>query len=254
MTMTRQDALFNYVLKLGDQSLVYGHRMSEWCSKAPMLEEDLALTNIALDYIGRARAFLSYAAELEGKSRSEDDLAYKRGEREFYNNLMVELPIGDFAFTMARQFLLSSYEYFLFTGLAQSKDEKLAAIANKVIKEVRYHWTHSRDWLMRLGLGTSVSHEKLQRAIDELWIYTDELFETGPEDQLLKSAGIVFNMDEIKTVWTELVHSILKEIDITIPETTFSQTGSRLGIHTEHLGHLLAEMQYLVRAYPEARW
>jgi ring-1,2-phenylacetyl-CoA epoxidase subunit PaaC len=252
--MNKQTALFKYMLRLGDQSLIHGHRLSEWCGKGPTLEEDLALTNMALDYIGRARAFLGYAAQLEGKSRTEDDLAYKRGEREFQNYLICELPVGDFAFTMARQLLLSSYEYFLFMGLCQSEDKVLADISNKVIKEVRYHWTHSRDWCYRLGKGTSVSHDKLQQAFDDLWMYTAEFFEMDLVDYLLTEAGIVKDLNELKSFWNDLVMAVLKESDIRVPSDTDMQTGSKRGLHTEHLGHLLAEMQYLPRAYSDAVW
>lgn len=252
--MTQQEALFKYVLRLGDNALIQGHRLSEWCSKGPILEEDLALTNIALDNIGLAQAFLKYAAELEGLGKTEDDLAYKRAERQFYNNQITELPIGDFAFTIAKQLLISSFEFHLFTALSQSTDETIAGIAAKGLKEVRYHFVHSRDWCYRLGEGTELSHEKLQHAVDELWMYTGEFFEMGEEDNLLISEGIAINLEDLRSKWKATVSSVLKEATIDVPADGFMQTGSRNGIHTEHLGHLLAEMQYLQRAYPDAKW
>lgn len=252
--MTKQEALFKYVLRLGDNALIQGHRLSEWCSKAPVLEEDLALTNMALDNIGRAQAFLKYAGEVENKGRSEDDLAYKRAERQFYNNLITELPIGNFAYTMAKQLLLSAFEYFMFTDLCQSKDETLAGISAKTLKEVRYHLAHSRDWCFRLGKGTDESHEKLQHSFNELWMFTGELFEMCEEDELLIREGKAFSLSGIQSQWQELVSSILREANISIPNVDYMQTGSRKGIHTEYLGHLLSEMQYLQRAYPDAIW
>ena len=252
--MTQKEALFRYLLRQGDQALIHGHRLSEWCSKGPFLEEDLALANIALDYIGRASAFLKYAAEVEGKSRTEDDLAYKRGEREFLNSLIVELPRGDFAFAMARQLLLSSYEYLMFSDLMGSADTTIAGISAKAFKEIRYHWTHSRDWCIRLGKGTELSRQKLQSAFNELWSYTDELFEMAEEDHVLLASGQGCNLYELKVIWMELVVSIIRDAEIQLPTSAYAQTGSRKGIHTEHLGHLLAEMQYLPRAYPDAIW
>jgi ring-1,2-phenylacetyl-CoA epoxidase subunit PaaC len=252
--MTTQEALFKYLLRLGDNALIQGHRLSEWCSKAPILEEDLALTNMALDNIGRATAFLKYAGEIENKGRTEDDLAYKRGERQFYNNLITELPIGNFAHTIAKQLLISAFEYHLFTDLSKSEDEIVAGISAKTLKEVRYHLAHARDWCYRLGKGTALSQEKLQTAINELWMFTHELFEMAEEDEILIQKGIVFNLEDIKPQWSALVNSILFEADIEIPNVDYMQTGSRKGIHTEYLGHLLTEMQYLQRAYPDATW
>jgi len=252
--MTQQEALFKYVLRLGDTALIQGHRLSEWCSKGPILEEDLALTNIALDNIGLAQAFLTYAGEVEGLGKTADDLAYKRAERQFYNNQIVELPIGDFAFTIAKQLLISTFELQLFGALSHSTDETIAGIAAKGLKEVRYHFVHSRDWCYRLGEGTELSHEKLQQAFNDLWMYTGELFETGEEDTLLISTGIAINLTDLYPIWKETVSAVLKEATIAIPQDGFMQTGSRNGIHTEYLGHLLAEMQYLQRAYPDAKW
>lgn len=252
--MTPQEALFKYTLRLGDNALIQGHRLSEWCSKGPILEEDLALTNIALDNIGLAQAFLKYAAEIEGKGKTEDDLAYKRSERQFYNHQITELPIGDFAVTIAKQLLISAFEVQLFSALSHSTDETIAGIAAKGVKESRYHFVHSRDWCYRLGEGTELSHARLQQAINDLWAYTGELFEMAEEDTILLVAGIAVDLQEIKLNWKETVATVLTEATIQIPEDGFFHTGSRNGVHTEHLGHILAEMQYLQRAYPDATW
>ena len=252
--MTQQEALFKYTLRLGDNALIQGHRLSEWCSKGPILEEDLALTNIALDNIGLAQAFLKYAGTIEGKGKTEDDLAYKRAERQFYNNQITELPIGDFAVTIAKQLLISTFEVQFFTALSQSTDETIAGIAAKGLKESRYHFVHSRDWCFRLGEGTEVSHAKLQQAFNELWPYTGELFEMVEEDNILLVAGIAADLSELQPIWKATVATVLKEATIQVPEDGYMHTGSRNGIHTEHLGHILAEMQYLQRAYPDATW
>ena len=252
--MTEQQALFNYCLRLGDDALVQSYRLSEWCSNAPILEEDLALTNFALDMIGRAQALLSYAGAIEGKGRTDDDLAYKRGERQFYNHLITELPNGDFAFTIARLLFTSSYEFGFYTALQQSADATLAAIAAKTIKEIKYHLSHASEWAIRLGNGTEESHGRLQRAVNSLWMYTGELFETDELDVLLHSTNIGIDNAQLHMSWKHQVESVLNEATIEIPKEEYMQTGSRKGIHTEHLGHILSEMQYLQRAYPEATW
>ena len=252
--MTKQEALYTYTLRLGDNALIQGHRLSEWCSRGPILEEDLALTNMALDQIGRAQAFLKYAAHLDGQGKTEDDLAYKRGERQFYNHLITELPIGDFAYTIAKQLLISAYEFELFTKLSQSADETIAGISAKALKEVRYHLVHAKDWCYRLGKGTKVSHSKLQKAFNELWMYTGEQFEMNEVDAMLIAEGIAVDLSAIRPDWINLIGSILADATIVVPGDTYMQTGSRQGIHTEHLGHLLSEVQYLQRAYPDATW
>lgn len=252
--MTKQEALYKYLLQLGDNALIQSHRLSEWCSKGPILEEDLALTNIALDYIGRAQNLLNYAGELDGKGRTADDLAYRRPEHQFYNHLIAEMPIGDFAYTIVKQLFISTYEYLLYTELCQSKDENLAAIAGKAIKEVRYHWTHSRDWCYRLGKGTAISKEKLQNAVNDLWMYTGEQFEMNNEDAFLLNEGIAPNNQSLHSKWLEMVSSVLKDSNIEMPTDVYMQSGGKKGIHSEHLGHILAEMQYLQRAYPDATW
>ncbi|HQW45558.1 MAG: phenylacetate-CoA oxygenase subunit PaaC [Bacteroidetes bacterium] len=252
--MTKQQALYKYLLRLGDNPLILGHRLSEWCSRGPILEEDLALTNIALDNIGRAQAFLKYAAEVEGLGKTADDLAYKRDERSFYNNLIAELPIGDFAYTIARQLLIAVFEQLQFTDLSKSSNETIAGIAAKSLKEVRYHVAHARDWCYRLGKGTEESHNRLQRAFNELWMYTGELFEMYDEDVILVFDGVAGDLNTLKIQYYDAVQKILNDSNIQIPVVDYMQTGSRKGIHTEYLGHILAEMQYLQRAYPDATW
>jgi ring-1,2-phenylacetyl-CoA epoxidase subunit PaaC len=252
--MADQKNLYKYLLRLGDNALVLSHRLSEWCSKAPLLEEDLALTNFSLDMIGRAQAFLKYAGEVEGKGRTEDDLAYKRAERLFYNNLIMELPNGDFAFTITRQLFVSAFECLLFEALSNSKDETIAAIAAKTLKEVKYHRAHAEDWVVRLGDGTEESYQRMQKAVNALWMFTGELFETDETDAALLSEGIAADLERIRPQWHTYVSEILAEGKLQVPADGYMQTGSRKGIHTEHLGHILSEMQYLQRAYPDATW
>ncbi len=252
--MEKQEALFLYCLRLGDNSLILSHRLSEWSSKAPILEEDLALTNIALDKLGQARFLLQYAAEIENKGRSEDDLAYKRGEREFYNTKLSELPNGDFAFTIARQLLNDVFDYQLYQKLSNSTDEKLTALAVKSLKEITYHLRHSIQWMLRLGDGTEESHRRVQQALHDLWPYTGELFEMTEVDEVLMKHQIAPDLKSLFTPWKKQVQEILEQATLEMPADGFMHTGSRQGIHTEYLGFILAEMQYLPRAYPDATW
>lgn len=252
--MTVQEAKFIYLLRLSDDALILGHRLGEWCSKAPILEEDLALTNIALDFIGRAESLLKYAALVENKGNSEDDLAYKRPERKFYNHLLCEQSNGDFAKTMLRQLLISHYELLLYSKLMESHDEQIAAIASKSIKEIKYHCKHSKDWCIRLGDGTTDSNMRMQNALNDLWMYTGELFESDEIDAIMLEAKIRVDVHSLESAWKITVMDILSEANLSIPETFYMQTGSKKGIHTEQLGYILAEMQYLPRAYPDAQW
>lgn len=246
--------LYNYCLRLGDNALILGHRLSELCSKAPFIEEDLALTNISLDMIGRAQAILKYASELEGKGNTEDDLAYRRSEVNYYNHLLVEQPNGDFAHTVARQLFISAFELFFYHELEKSRDTTLAAIASKTIKEVRYHYEHVADWTIRLGDGTPESHHRMQKAINDLWMFTGELFEMDELEIALIREGVAVDLVPVKAQWHNQIQLVLTEATLSMPEDAYMQTGSRCGIHTEHMGHILAEMQYLQRAYPDAKW
>ena len=253
--MNKKEALFAYTSRLGDNALILSHRLAELCSKAPFIEEDLAQTNISLDLIGRAQALLKYAGEIEGNNRTEDDLAYRREEKEYHNNLITEQPNKDFASVITRQLFISAFEFYFFTELEKSKDQTLAAIASKTVKEVKYHLQHASDWTVRLGDGTNESNSRTQKAVNNLWMYTGELFEMDGGDHLLLSEGIAADTIPIKAQWMEYITLVLKEANLTIPQESYMQTGAASkGIHSENLGHILAEMQYLQRAYPDAKW
>jgi ring-1,2-phenylacetyl-CoA epoxidase subunit PaaC len=249
-----RDATRQYAIRLGDDSVVLGHRLSEWCRFGPFLEEDLALTNVALDFIGRARMFYSYAAELEGGDATEDSYAYQRDCREFTNLLINELPCGDFAFSLARQYLVDEYGLAFMQCLSESSDERLAAIAAKAVKESRYHLRRSRDWMLRLGDGTAESHSRLQSAIDDLWGYTPELFEMDELEQGLANSGVAVDSAALKAQWQLAVGETLDEATIALPAGDWSVTGGRQGMHTEHLGHMLSDLQFVQRAYPGLEW
>lgn len=248
------ELLFDYLQRLGDDALILGHRLSEWCGHAPILEEDIALANIALDCIGHAALLLKLAGQIEGKGRSEDDLAYFRETVEFRNLKLVEQPKGDFAITIARQFLIDAYRVLLFEELAKSSNTDLAAIAGKVFKEVRYHLRHSSEWILRLGDGTAESHERIQNALNDLWTFSGEMFEDDAVTKALAAAKIAPLNALLKTRWDEIVAKVLKEATLKLPEPQYMATGGRKGLHTEHLGRLLSEMQILQRSYPGASW
>jgi ring-1,2-phenylacetyl-CoA epoxidase subunit PaaC len=241
--------LINYTLHLADNSLILGQRNAEWCGHGPVLEQDIAITNISLDLIGQARNFYQYAGSLIGDGATEDSLAYLRKEREFKNCLLVEQANGDWAQTILRQFFFSQYQYLLFEQLQNTKNEQLAAIAEKSLKEVTYHLRWSSEWVIRLGDGTEESHKRIMKAIDELWRYTGEMFVPAEYE---KEAAIDFN--KIKEEWLSKVKEILSEATLTAPEKTFMQMGGKEGKHTEHLGYILAELQYMQRAYPDCEW
>ncbi len=247
-------ALFEYTLRLGDSPLILGQRLGEWCGHGPILEEDIALTNISLDLIGQARAFLTYAGELEGKGRTEDDLAYLRDEREFRNLLLTELPNGDFAQTLLRQFFVSAFHYYFYTELSKSKDETLAALAEKSLKEVAYHLRHSSEWVIRLGDGTTESKHRLENALEELWRYTGDLFDMDETDKTLIAEELVPDLSHLHELWTNKIRETFDSATISVPEKVFMMSGSRKGKHTENLGHLLSEMQSLHRAHPGVSW
>ena len=250
-------ATFDYLLRLGDSALVLGQRLSEWCGKGPALEEDIALTNVALDLIGQARMWLSYAGEVEGHGRTEDQLAYLRDVHQFRNPLLVEQPNGSYADTLARQFLFDTWHYYLLEALQTSSDARIAAIASKAIKEVAYHARRSADLVVRLGDGTAESHRRMQDAIDRLWMYTGELFDSHSVDAGLVAAEVACDPALLRAPWRQQVAEVLEEATLTLPADGWMQPGGRGGYsgrHTEHLGFLLAEMQFLQRAYPGATW
>ena len=252
--MTTQEALFKYALRLGDTNLILGQRLSEWTGHGPFLEEDLALTNIALDLIGTAKSLLEYAAQVEGEGRTEDDLAYLRNDRQYYNAQMTEQPNGDYATTIVRQAIMDCFDLYFYQELAKSKDETLSGIAQKSIKEVTYHLRHTSSWVERFGDGTEESHHRAQGAVNELWQYTGELFEMNEVDELLIREGIAVDLNTVKEKWEAYMNDLLQKSTLVKPENVFMQTGSRKGIHTEHLAFILAEMQALPRMYPNAKW
>jgi len=247
-------ALTEYSIRLGDSPLILGQRLAEWCGHGPILEEDIALTNISLDLIGQARAFLTYAAELEGKGRTEDDLAFLRNERQFKNLLLTEQVNGDFAQTILRQFLYSAFHVPFYKELSKSKDLTFAALAAKSLKEVMYHLRHSSEWVIRLGDGTTESKNRLENALTELWKYTGEMFDMDETDATLIAEEIAPDLSSIRKVWLDTVNEVFNTATLSVPTDVFMIKGSRKGRHTEHLGHLLAEMQYLPRTYPGASW
>lgn len=253
--MKTNEALFEYCLRLGDTSLILGQRLAEWCGHGPILEEDIAMSNMSLDLIGQARLFYSFAADVEEKNRTEDNIAYERDARQFKNVLLAEQPNGDFATTMVRQLFISVYQYHLYRELSKSKNETLAGIANKSLKEVTYHVRHATDWVLRLGDGTEESHDRAQAAVNDLWIFTDDLFDGDSVDAILLKEKVGADLSLIKSAWQKQVNEVLAESTLTIPAiNSFMRTGSRKGNHTEYLGYILAEMQFLPRAYPGTKW
>ncbi len=249
-----QGALFDYLLRLADDHLILGHRLSEWCGHAPMLEEDLAMPNMGLDMIGQARALYAYAAEVEGKGRTEDDLAFLRAEREYRNLLLVERPNGDFAQTMLRQLYFTAFMRPFWEATLTSTDAPLAGIAGKAVKEVTYHIRHSGEWIIRLGDGTQDSARRMQDAVGELAPYTAELFEADAVTDAMAAAGIAPDPASLRPAWDATIAEVFREALLNQPDTAYPYSGGRKGLHGECLGHLLAEMQYLQRAHPGATW
>lgn len=247
-------ALLEYTLRLGDDALVNGQRLSEWCGHGPFLEEDVGVANTALDLIGRARLLLSYAGKLEGRGRDEDALAFDRDEREWRNLLIAELPRGDFGFTTVRQFLLDACHHHLYTELCTSRDEMLAGIAGRAAKESEYHLRHTTEWMLRLGDGTPESHDRVQRALDELWSFTPEMFESDPVLDAMEAQGIAPSAALLQAEWSRTVNPVLRAAGLELPRESWPHTGGRQGLHTEHMGFLLAEMQFVQRAYPGQKW
>ncbi len=245
--------LFEYLLRLGDDRLVLGHRLSEWCGHGPVLEEDIALANVALDLIGQATHFLHLAGQVEGKGRDEDALAYFRDAIDYRNVKLVELPNGDYGRTIVRQFLFDAWSVLLLEGLQRAAHTELAGIAAKAHKEARYHVRHSGEWVLRLGDGTEESHRRTQTALDELWPYTGELFAAAEIDQLL--AGTIAPAPAaLEPAWRDVVSDVVRRATLTLPADGYQHSGGRQGRHTEHLGHLLDEMQILARSHPGAKW
>jgi len=245
---------FNYLLRLGDDSLILGQRLAEWCGHGPILEEDIAMTNISLDLIGQAISLLNYAGDVESKGRDGDALAFLRLEKDYKNLLLVEQKNGDFGDTMMRQFLFDAYRKLLFERLQNSTDKQLAAIAEKSLKETRYHFKHSAEWVIRLGDGTEESHKRIQNSLNNLWRYTDELFYVDVSDEALTEAGIVPDLSDLKSLWLKEVNTVLELATLQIPTNNWQFEGGRKGVHSEHMGYLLSELQFMQRVYPNMEW
>ncbi|HEX8010900.1 MAG TPA: 1,2-phenylacetyl-CoA epoxidase subunit PaaC [Casimicrobiaceae bacterium] len=258
MKMASDRNLFEYLLRLADSDLVLAQRLGEWVGHGPVLEEDIALTNVGLDLLGQARLWFAYAGEVEarfaGTGRSEDALAFLRDGGEFRNLVLVEQPNGNYADTMARQFYFDLWHRLLLEALAGSRDARIAEIAAKAKKEVAYHAERSADWVIRLGDGTEESHTRMQTAIDDLWMYTGEMFEPDADETALADVGIACDVRALAVPWHREIEAVLAEATLTVPTAQFMQRGGKHGVHTEHLGHMLATMQWLQRAYPGAQW
>lgn len=254
-TLNTSSQLFEYLLRLADDRLILGHRLSEWCGHGPLLEEDIALANISLDCIGQAQFLYDAAAGVEGKKRTADELVYFREATEYHNLLLVEQPNNDFAHTIVRQFFYDSFAVLLFDALQQSTYAPLSGIAQKAIKELQYHYRHSSQWMIRLGDGTEESHQRMQTAVEVLYPYTGEMFESDEVEKTLYETKISVLASSAKEQWMANVEKLLVTATLKMPATQiFQQSGGRRGFHTEHLGHLLAEMQIVARSFPEMRW
>jgi len=253
-TIAAGAAHLDYVLRLADSALILGQRLSEWCGHGPVIEEDIALTNTALDLIGQARLLLTHAGNLEGKGRDEDALAFLRAEHEYRNLTICELPNEDFGRTILRNCLFAAFQLHLWQAVASSADDQLAAIAGKSLKETRYHLQHASDWTVRLGDGSEESHGRMQRALDDLWPYTAEFFSPNPTDEVVQAAGVGPAWSTLAPAWEQSVLPVLAVAHLAVPKRTPFLSRGKEGQHSEHMGHLLAEMQYLQRAYPGANW
>ena len=252
--MDKNTALFKYLLRLGDNAAILGHRLSEWCGHGPELEEDIAIINTSLDLLGHARSLYTYAGNVDGKGKDENGIAYLRQEREYINALITELPNGHYGDTIARQYLYDQFNYLLFSELVSSKDETISAIATKAVKEIRYHLRRSMEWVLRLGDGTEESHNKIQESFDNIWTYTGDLFIQDESDTVIIADGIGPDLTNILPIWKEKMKATLTEATLAMPEDGWMQKGSKKGVHTEHMGHLLSELQYMQRAYPGCEW
>jgi len=245
---------YTYLLRMADDTLILGQRLSEWCGHGPILEEDIALSNIALDYIGQSTNIYKHLASLTEDGRDEDAIALTRMESEYSNALLMELPNGDYATTIARQYYYSSFYLLFLEHLKGSSDVFLSGFAEKSIKEVKYHVQHATDWMLRLGDGTQESHSRMQQAVSGLWPYLGELFRDDELDVIASKEGWGITRDALKTAWTDRLNALFAEARLTIPTEAWYHYGGRSGRHTEHMGYLLAELQFLQRAYPGAKW
>ncbi len=254
MNISINNPVSKYAVRIGDTSLILGQRLGEWCGHGPILEEDIALTNIALDLVGQARAFLTYAGETNDEKYNEDEIAFFRNEREYRNTLLAEQPNGDFAHTMIRQLFISTFQYYFFDALRKSADKTFSTLAEKSLKEVTYHLRHASEWTIRLGDGTEESNKKVLRAVDELWRYSGDLFSMDDVDRDLIAKGIAVDLESVRKQWNSKINEVFNEAGIPIPTDHAFITGGIKGIHSEHLGHLLSEMQILPRTYPGAEW
>ena len=254
MKKNNRSSLVHYTLQIADNSLILGSRLSEWCGHGPVLEQDIALTNIALDLIGQARILYKYAAQLEGNGKTEDDYPYLRNERQFRNILLVEQPNGDFGFTIVRQFFFDSFNYYFLNELLNSKDDTFGAYAEKSLKEVSYHLRFSSEWFIRLGDGTVESREKMQKALDDLWPYKNECLAATDLDEEMITAGIGVDLGKIKIQFNNKLNETIEKSTLRKPEDGWSHNGGKNGLHSECLGHILTELQYMQRAYPGLEW
>ncbi len=246
--------LVKFVLQWADNSMVLGQQLAEWCGHGPQLEQDIAITNISLDLIGEARNLYSYAATIEGNGRDEDYYPFLRKEQYFYNVLLVEQPNTDWAFTIVRQFMYDTFHYCFLEAMTESTDAQLAAIAAKSVKESKYHLKYSTDWMLRLGDGTTISHSKMQHALDGMYKFYDECFVPSNDELLLMNEGISVDLEMIRTKAVKIFDQVIKESTLTMPKTTVKRTGGKTGRHSEHLGFILSTMQYMQRAYPSMKW
>lgn len=252
--MNIKDALLEYLIRLGDNALILGQRLSEWCGHGPILEQDIAITNIALDFIGQARMLYQYAAEIEGSGKTEDDFAYFRDAKEFKNVLLVEQPNEDWAYTIIRQFLFDAYNFYFHQALQHSNDPKLAAYAEKSIKEITYHLRWSAEWVIRLGDGTKESHERIQNALNDYWSFHGELLMPDEIDVIMAETEIGVDLNEIKPLVEQKIDEVLKLATLDKPTSSWMQKGGKKGLHSEYLGFILAEMQSVQRMYPGNKW
>ncbi|HAD96481.1 MAG TPA: phenylacetate-CoA oxygenase subunit PaaI [Cryomorphaceae bacterium] len=249
-----QKELLEYTLRLGDNALILGQRLGEWCGYGPILEQDIALSNIALDQLGQARMLLQYAAKLKGEGFTEDKMAFFRDVYDYHNLLMVELPNGHWGNTLVRQFLFDTFNYFLYTQLLESKDDHIRSVAQKAIKEITYHAQWSAEWVIRLGDGTEESHQKVQDALDDLWQWTGEMFTMDEVETAMLEKGIGADLNLVKDQWHQKVAEILEVATLKKPDDEWMQEGGKQGEHTEYLGYVLAEMQHLPRMHPDVQW